>query len=203
MKNTLYALGILVMASSALQAEKGQGKVTIQNCTGAGSVCEQTVNAIGDKITLAIPSQDIVNLGLVSEDRAIEVVLPKNQGTQTAYTFFPSAGEVAGQQVTVLFQNSKIQPGTRLSGKGQVKVYRRFMTDKADAWTEIGNIEFSKPVASLTDAERTIQVTLKSDGTAVYTSPYTKKSTIFLAGTKDLKEAADKEREELARLKTN
>ena len=205
MKNTFYALAIVLMAPLALQAEKGQGDVTIQNCAGAGSVCQQDirVNAIGDKITLAVAEKDIVNLGLLNSNRTIEVILPKNSGTQSAYRFVPSAGESAGEIVTVLFQNSIIRPGTRLAGKGQIKVYRRFSNDKAATWTEIGNIVFSTPVSSLTDAERTIQVTLKQDGTAVYTSPYTKKSTIFLAGTKDLREAADKEREELARAQTN
>lgn len=171
-------------------------KTAVQPC-GKEAVCDQVVNAIGDPITIEIPSDKIVSLDKdmkLTEERTFKVELPKEPGTQKAYSFTPTTGESKGQIVMVVFDNIQHKPGTRLFGKSQVKVYRRFADDPKSTWYELGKIEYAGLLNKDVSGPLTADITVKTDGTAVWVNPTTKKPSVFLAGTKDLRPAAAKEK---------
>lgn len=170
-------------------------KTAVLNC-GAGGVCDQVVNAIGEPIKLNIPEYKIESLGTISSESKVEVTLPKEPGTQTAYSFTPTTGESKGQVVMIVFDNIRQKPGTRLFGKSLIRIYRRFTTDLRSTWYELGKIEYAGLLNKEVEGNLTANITLKTDGTGVYSDPATNKPIIFLAGTKDLSAAAAQEKVE-------
>jgi hypothetical protein len=195
MKKLLIAL--LALPSIALAKEDepvANKKAAVQNC-GEYSECNQYVlNAIGQSAKFTIPADKIVALGTIVADKEVTVVLPKVPGTQTAYSFKPSAGNSRNQLVTVLFDNKVQRPGERNFGKTEIKVYRRLPQDPVIKWTEIGNILYPGSIEKDYQGPYDVKITVKPDGTAVYWNPHEKKPMVFLAGTKDLSAAAAAEK---------
>ncbi len=185
-------LATLLITPLAIYAPTDNSKNAVQPC-GAGAACEQTINAIADVEIFAIPRDKFTSLGTITEDRTVNVVMPKEPGTQTAYSFIPSTGESKDKVIDIVFAHKIQKPGTRLFGKSVVKIYRRFSTDPKDSMTEIGTIFLlNKPELDKHEEH----ILLKRDGTAVYRNPLTNKPIIFLAGTKDLSAAAAQEKAE-------
>jgi hypothetical protein len=193
---TLLALPCSVGANSN---SEDYSKTAVLNC-GAGGVCDQVVNAIGDQIKLNIPDHKIISLGTISSEKKVEITLPKDPGMQIAYSFTPTTGESKGQVVMILFDNIQQKPGTRLFGKSVIKVYRRFTSDPRSTWYELGRIQYNGLLNKEVLGKFIAQITLKTDGTGVYSDPATNKPIVFLAGTKDLSAAAAQEKLEAQKL---
>ena len=193
-------LATLLITPLAIYAPTDNSKTGLQN-VGAGGAGEQTINAIADVEIFAIPQDKFKSLGVITADQSVNVDIPKELGTQTAYSFIPSTGESKGKVIDIVFANKTQKPGTRLFGKSVVKIYRRFSTDPKDSMTEIGTITYDGMLNKLAANEFDGRITLKRDGTAVYRNPTTKKPIVFLAGTKDLSAAAAQEKAEEAAAK--
>ncbi len=189
----------LLAVPCGLLANSDNSKTVLQPC-GQNSQCEQTVvlNAIGETMTLTIPSNQITSLGLITQEKKVTLTLPKEPGTQTAYSFTPTTGESKGQLVTIAFDNKRQRPGTRLAGKTLMRIYRRFASDPAGTWVEIGKMTYAGLLHKELAGDFKADITLKTDGTGVYMDPVKNKPVLFLAGTKDLTGAAAAEKAENA-----
>ena len=156
-------------------------KTPVASCTGEGAACRSVVNAIGDAVTIDVSKYPVTALGTISQDKSIDIDLPQIPGSQKVYSVKFTSGESAGKIIYIVFDNIPTKAGTRLAGKTQIKIYRRFEDQKPNAWTEIGTIE---PNGIVREKDT---VVFKADGTAVWTDRVNNKPVVFLLGKKDLK----------------
>ena len=176
-----YALLTMAGMPLVISAESN-AKTAVANCGAETIKCEAVVNAIGDQVEIDVSKYSVIDLGTITTEKTVDILLPKSVGMQTVYSLTPTTGESKGAKIFIVFDNLKQRPGTRLFGKTLVKIYRRFATEPKTSWIEVGSIvvnqkELPKP---------TTQVTLKPDGTATWIDPVTKEPTVFLVSKKNL-----------------
>jgi len=155
------------------------GPITVQTCVNTAGGCSQVVNAIGDVISIDASKLKVENLGSISAARKLELQLPTQPGTYTSYSFSPTAGELQGKKILVIFDNVAQRAGTKDFGKNIVKIYRQIDGDKANQWVEVGSLSSPKPAASYT-------FDLASNGTLTTTNQKNMTEVSIKLGTKDV-----------------
>jgi hypothetical protein len=148
-RNVLYAIvGLLCLTVPSIDG--GFIDLTldlqIQTCTGANSICTQSgkVNAINEKATFE--AADVTDKGELKGEEKITFDLPLVDNAVKAYTFKPTTGERAGQEIEIAFRKVAPQMGKRgESGLKQLVIFYR-KGDKADEWLEFGRAGNKKDV---------------------------------------------------------
>lgn len=179
-KTTLF----LSCAAAFFGTCMGKGdKTAVVNC-GAESVgCIATVNAMGDPVMIDISKLTITDLSTITADKKLDVTLPTQVGSSTAYSFTPSTGESKNSKTLVVFENEKQAPGTRLSGKALIRISRHFVpVEEGTSWIEVGRIEVDGKEVE----QKTVPVTFKSDSSAVWVDPKNNEPMVFPLAKKDL-----------------
>lgn len=138
-------MGALGMASLAsLQAGLLDVDLKLQlgvtTCTGGGSNCSVTINAMGDTIELDVTKLPVKELGTISQDKVIKLALPQEENERVVYSYIPSEGELSGKKIYLTLENRPQAPGTRLAGKTVIKLYRQIEGDKVTQWIDVGEI---------------------------------------------------------------
>ncbi len=173
----------LALSTFTTKAEAKEVKTAVVNC-GAESVgCSAIVNAMGDPVMIDVSSLKITDLGTIAAEKKVDITLPTEVGTSTAYSLVPSTGESKGVETLVVFENLKQRPGSRLAGQAFIRIARHFKPIAPDSpWIEVGRIE----VQGKKVEQRMVPVTFKTDGSAIWVDPATKEPEVFPITKKDL-----------------
>ncbi len=183
--NNIVALIVVLLSSVLITAKSDKSKTAVVSCGAETVECTAVVNAIGDPIEIDVSKYKVDDLGTITQEKQekkVTVTLPVEPGSQTVYSLTPSIGESKDKKIFIVFDNIKHRPGTRLFGKTQVKIYRRFADEKATQWIEAGKIEVHEKQLPYPETP----ITVKPDGTAVWVNPKTNEPTVFQIGKKDL-----------------
>ncbi len=162
---------------SCIAPEKGNCSVSLSDtkngisrtasCTASdGSQCKVVLNAILEVPRIDLKTMKVKSLGTILNDVAFEVDLPQKENESTAFSFTPSAGDLAQKEINIVVHKVKNAPGTRLFGKTLLQMYRLAAGDKPNDWQKMLEFESTRPMEELKKAA----VTIKPDGTALIPS---------------------------------
>lgn len=145
------------------------GKARVATCTALrGSTCTARLNAIEEVPQIDLNTLEVQALGPLTQDVTIEIDLPLKEGESTAFSFTPTAGELANKELTVVYYKEINPIGTRLYGKTLIAIYRFIEGDEPTNWQQMGEITNTGDVESFT----TNTLTIQPDGTVLIVSPF-------------------------------
>ena len=121
-------------------------KNAIANCTGGNNICNVTIGAIGEVVTLDVTGQPKTELGTITKTQSIKLDLSDVPNTYKVYSFTPSKGDFANQPITLLIQNVAQKPGSRLYGQTVFKLSRQVKGDKPNQWMWVADFVVTQAV---------------------------------------------------------
>ena len=162
---------LLAIASTTLFSLKVQATGnTIQTnaCMGYQVACDQSLNAVGDRLPFDIRGLPVTNLGTITSKKRVNIIIPEaNKASVVKVTF--SEGNFAGQEMELLFYNFKtkempdllppnlyteakamLKKHGAVNGLWMVKLYRRLVGLGEELWTEMGTSGLSPAAAAAT-----------------------------------------------------
>lgn len=137
-------------------------KTAIANCTGGNNICNVTLGAVGETVTLDVTGKPKTDLGTIIKDQVINLDLPKTPDAFKVFTFQPSTGDLAKKKITLLLQNVMQKPGSRLFGNTVFKLSRQVEGDKPTQWIWVADFIMNKE-----EQPTTFPFIVKADGTFI------------------------------------
>lgn len=159
--------------------------LSLANCIGNSPNCSSnvTLNAVGENEIIDVKKYKVTSFGDIKDDTKVDLEIPVEKNTQKIYSFKPTQGELAGKMIYLAFDNIPPRLGSIASGKVAVKMYSQNESQKANEWTDVGNMTFDQAAAG---EKLTQPFTIKPDGTLVSYDPKRKVTVEYPLGKSKL-----------------